>query len=59
MRLALLGRLNAQLQLLTLAFPAKMLAALLVLGWIAAVFPRLLREMNTIGLAGAHRVLGL
>jgi len=57
--LALLGRLNAQLQLLTLAFPAKMLAALLVLGWIAAVFPRLLREMNTIGLAGAHRVLGL
>ena len=57
--LALLGRLNSQLQLLTLAFPAKMLAALLVLGWIAAVFPRLLREMNTIGMAGAHRVLGL
>ena len=31
--LALLGRLNAQLQLLTLAFPAKMLAALLLLAW--------------------------
>ena len=57
--LALLGRLNAQLQLLTLAFPAKMLAALLVLGWIAAVFPRLMREMNTAAMAGAHRVLGL
>ena len=34
--LALLGRLNAQLQLLTLAFPLKMLTALLVLSWIAA-----------------------
>src|SRR5262249_18341146 len=31
--LALLGRLNQQLQLLTLAFPAKMLAALLILSW--------------------------
>jgi len=57
--LALLGRLNAQLQLMTLAFPAKMLAALLVLGWIAALFPRLMREVGDHALTGAHRVLGL
>src|SRR5262249_2225007 len=35
--LALLGRLNQQLQLLTLAFPAKMLTALFVLSWVAAL----------------------
>src|SRR5947199_208281 len=40
--LALLGRLNQQLQLLALAFPLKMLTALLVLSWIASMFPRLL-----------------
>ncbi len=38
--LALLGRLNAQLQLLTLAFPVKMLVALALLGWIAVLYPR-------------------
>jgi flagellar biosynthesis protein FliR len=57
--LALLGRLNAQLQLLTLAFPAKMLTALLVLSWIAALFPRLLREASGHGWTVAHRMLGL
>ncbi|HSW51413.1 MAG TPA: flagellar biosynthetic protein FliR [Bryobacteraceae bacterium] len=40
--LALVGRLNAQLQLLTLAFPLKMLAAVLVLAWLLPVFPRVL-----------------
>jgi flagellar biosynthesis protein FliR len=40
--LALLGRINSQLQLLTLAFPLKMLAAVLVLAWIAPLFPRVL-----------------
>ncbi|HTS26739.1 MAG TPA: flagellar biosynthetic protein FliR [Bryobacteraceae bacterium] len=44
--LALLGRLNAQLQLISLAFPAKMLTALLVLGWVAALFPRILLEFT-------------
>lgn len=39
--LALLGRLNAQLQLVTLAFPAKMLIALAVLSIVAALFPRI------------------
>src|SRR5512133_2753330 len=44
--LALLGRLNQQLQLLSLAFPLKMLVTLLVLAWTAAAFPRLLLEAS-------------
>ena len=44
--LALLGRLNAQLQLLTLAFPVKMMAALLVLAWIASLFPSIYRSQG-------------
>jgi flagellar biosynthesis protein FliR len=44
--LALLGRLNQQLQLLSLAFPVKMLLSLITLGWIAWVFPRLLVELG-------------
>ncbi len=38
--LALLGRLNAQLQLLTLAFPVKMLISLALLAWISVLYPR-------------------
>ena len=41
--LALLGRINSQLQLLTLAFPVKMLAALGVLVSMAALFPTMFR----------------
>jgi flagellar biosynthetic protein FliR len=41
--LALLGRLNAQLQLLTLAFPIKMMAAIGLLATIAVLFPRVYR----------------
>lgn len=39
--LALLGRMQQQLQLLSLAFPVKMLAALLVLAALAPLLPRL------------------
>ena len=56
--LALMGRLNAQLQLLSLAFSMKMLVALLVLSWIAALFPRLLREFSGVALGAAGRILG-
>ena len=41
--LALLGRLNAQLQLLTLAFPVKMMAAMGLLATMAVLFPRVYR----------------
>ena len=40
--IALLGRMQHQLQLLSLAFPVKMLAALAILAALAPVFPRLL-----------------
>jgi flagellar biosynthetic protein FliR len=57
--LALLGRLNSQLQLLSLAFPAKMLTALLVLSWVAALFPRILRELGGQAWTTAYKVLGI
>jgi len=57
--LALLGRINQQLQLLSLAFPAKMLTALAVLGLIAAVFPRLMFRYAGQAWGVAHRILGL
>ena len=57
--LALLGRINAQLQLLTLAFPAKMLTALILLSWLASMFPRMLREISGQAWTAAHRMLGI
>lgn len=57
--LALLGRLNAQLQLLSLAFPAKMLAALVMLVWLAELYPRILLEYAGQAFAAGRRVLGL
>jgi flagellar biosynthetic protein FliR len=56
--LALVGRLNAQLQLLTLAFPLKMLAAILVLAWLAPVFPRVLGAYGRQIAAGLGAVIG-
>ena len=46
--LALLGRMNAQLQLLTIAFPIKMMLALTVFGWILVLLPAVMRtDMGT------------
>jgi flagellar biosynthesis protein FliR len=53
-----MGRLNQQLQLLHLAFPAKMLTALLVLSWIAVLFPRILWQFSGQAWAAARRMLG-
>ena len=57
--LALLGRLNQQLQLLTIAFPVKMLISLVMLSWLAAVFPPLMRELSGYSWTAAYRMLGL
>ena len=57
--LALVGRLNSQMQLLSLAFPVKMLAALLVLSFIAGLFPRVLSQFAAVALAASRRILGL
>jgi flagellar biosynthesis protein FliR len=56
--LALLGRLNAHLQLLSLAFPAKMLAALALLALVVAVFPRLLRQWSGANWRALEQLLG-
>jgi flagellar biosynthesis protein FliR len=57
--LALVSRVNSQLQLLSLAFPAKMLSALMVLTWIAFLFPRICREIGGVALGAAQHALGL
>jgi len=57
--LALMGRLNQQLQLLSLAFPAKMLTALAVLSWVALSFPRVMLEFAGQAWMAARRMLGI
>jgi flagellar biosynthetic protein FliR len=47
--LALLGRINAQLHLLSIAFPVKMFIGLGLLGWISVLMPALLRGTTAIG----------
>jgi flagellar biosynthetic protein FliR len=42
--LALLARLNSQLQLITLAFPIKMLVSLGLLAWLLLVFPQIFSQ---------------
>lgn len=48
--LALLGRINAQLQLLTIAFPVKMMLGLMLLGWVAMLIPVLFRAQAGVAL---------
>ena len=55
--LALMGRLNAQLQLLAVAFPAKMLTTLLVLSWVVALFPRVMQQLGGLAWARSKRVV--
>jgi flagellar biosynthetic protein FliR len=57
--LALLGRVNAQLQLLSLAFPAKMLITLLVLSWVAIRLPRMVHEIGGLALNASRHMLGI
>jgi flagellar biosynthetic protein FliR len=57
--LALLGRLNQHLQLLHLAFPAKMFTALLVLSWVAVLYPRVMWQFSGQAWAAARQMLGI
>jgi flagellar biosynthesis protein FliR len=54
--LALLGRIQQQLQLLSLAFPVKMLAALMLLAMLAPVFARLFEQASTRALTNLWEV---
>jgi flagellar biosynthetic protein FliR len=55
---ALFGRLHAQLQLLSLAFPAKMLAALAMLALLSPAFPRADEAFAAKGVAALLRLGG-
>ncbi len=57
--LALLGRLHAQLQLLSLAFPIKMLLTLAVWSWVALLFPRILSGLGGQAWGATRRILGI
>src|SRR2546423_14268591 len=50
--LALIGRLNAQLQPITLAFPIKILASLAIIGWMMSVYPKVFAS-GASGIRGA------
>lgn len=55
--LALLGRVNAQLQLLTIAFPVKMLVALVIIGWLLLLMPVMLRNGAASAFAAARSLV--
>jgi hypothetical protein len=56
--LALLGRVNAQLQLLTIAFPIKMMLALTIFGWILVLLPTIMRNDMGAALTRGERTAG-
>jgi flagellar biosynthesis protein FliR len=55
--LALLGRVNAQLHLTTVAFPVKMLVCLAMLGWLGLLFPVLFRAQSNTTLSVAQGLI--
>jgi flagellar biosynthetic protein FliR len=56
--LALLGRVNAQLHLVSIAFPIKMLVGLGLLIWLVTLWPALLRGVSAFTFATAHSFAG-
>jgi len=56
--LALLGRINSQLQLLTVAFPIKMMVGLFVLSWVALLLPTLFRTDAELTLGAVKMLAG-
>ena len=55
--LALLGRVNAQLQLVTIAFPVKMIVGLALLGWLMLLMPALFRAMASRSFEAARHLI--
>jgi flagellar biosynthesis protein FliR len=55
--LALLGRVNSQLQMLSMAFPVKMMLALTVFGWLLSLLPGILRADFEIAMTAARGLL--
>jgi len=57
--IGLLGRLNSQLQLLALAFPAKMLTALAALSFLVLLIPKLYEQLGAASFTALGHLLGL
>jgi flagellar biosynthesis protein FliR len=57
--IGLLGHLNAQLQLIALAFPAKMIAALAALSLLVLLIPKLYQQLGAASFSALGRLLGL
>jgi flagellar biosynthetic protein FliR len=57
--LGLLGRLNAQLQLIALAFPIKMLAATAALSFLVFLIPKLYQQSANAAFGALGKVLGM
>jgi len=55
----LLGRLNSQLQLMALAFPAKMLAATAALSFLVFLIPKLYQQSANAAFGALGKFLGL
>jgi flagellar biosynthesis protein FliR len=57
--IGLLGHLNSQLQLIALAFPAKMLTALAALSFLVLLIPKLYQQLGAEAFTALGRLLGL
>ncbi len=57
--IGLLGHLNAQLQLISLAVPAKMIAALAALSFLVLLIPKLYQQLGEASFGALGRLLGL
>jgi flagellar biosynthetic protein FliR len=57
--IGLLGHLNSQLQLIALAFPAKMLASLAALSFLVLLIPKLYQQLGASVFTALGKVLGL
>jgi flagellar biosynthetic protein FliR len=57
--IGLLGHLNSQLQLISLAFPAKMIAALGALSLLVLLIPKLYQQLGAASFSALGRLLGL
>ncbi len=57
--IGLLGHLNSQLQLIALAFPAKMLTALAALSFLVLLIPKLYQQLGAASFSALGRLLGL
>lgn len=55
--IALLGRINGQLQLMSIAFPVKMVVGLGLLAWISILLPALMRGASATGFAAMRTLI--